>query len=380
MAIAMPKKRLFPALYGKSSKGRIKVWKIAVTGLMDGTANIVTTHGYEDGKQQEAVVHIEEGKNIGRANATTPYSQACSEAESKWNKKKDKKYFESKEELNKPQLPLPMLAFDYKKRGSDIEYPAYTQPKLNGIRCLASVGHDEVSYRSREGKLFSVLDHLTAHLLKLGHKGIILDGELFSRRLTFQEISSAVKRMQLDTLKLEFWIYDIILDMSFAERYGVLTSLDLSNPLILVPTIVVKTEKGMLKLHDGFTKAKYEGTIVRNMAGLYKADYRSADLQKYKDFVDDEFRIIGAKDGEGKDRGAVTWICVTKGGEEFPCVPNGTYPERRVWWIHRTDYLGKMLTVRYQNLSDNRKVPVFPKGIGIREGSFDAAGKFTPDF
>ncbi len=380
MAIEAPKKRIFPALYGKSSRGQIKVWRISVTGLMDGTAKIVTMHGLEDGKQQEAVVHILEGKNIGRANATTPYSQACSEAESKWNKKKDKKYVSDKKDLDKPQLPLPMLAFDYRERGKDIEWPAYIQPKLNGIRCLATTGAAKVSYRSREGKIFKWLEHLTVPLLELGHRGIILDGELFSRTLTFQEISSAVKRMQADTLKLEFWIYDIVMDMSFAERLGVLNSLDLHKPLILVPTITVKDEDYMLKVHDNFVSKKYEGTMIRNMAGAYKRDFRSADLQKYKDFIDDEFLITGAKDGVGKDRGAVTWICVTGDGEEFECVPNGTYAERRKWWIHRTDYLGKMLTVRYQNLSDNRHVPVFPKGIGIREGTFDVHGHFTPDF
>jgi len=359
--------KMFPKLYGKSSKGVIKVWRISVKKLADGTAQMITRHGYEDGAEQESIVKVTKGKNIGRSNETSPYAQACSQAESKWNKKQDKRYFTDKKELDKKQAPLPMLAHDYKKRGKDIEWPALIQPKLNGIRCLATVGKNSVSYLSREGKLFTTLGHLSKPLLRLGHKNMILDGELFTRKLTFQEISSAVKRLQEDTLLLEFWVYDIVMDGPFAERLGTLEAFDLKKPLILVPTVSAKNENVMLKLQDNFVLKGYEGTIIRNMMGSYKAQYRSADLQKYKDFFDEEFKIVGAKDGVGKDEKAVTWICVTEEGEEFECVPNGTYPQRRKWWKDRTKYFGKMLTVRYQNLSDDRNVPVFPKGIAVRD-------------
>jgi hypothetical protein len=39
---------------------------------------------------------------------------------------------------------------------------------------------------------------------------------------------------------------------------------------------------------------------------------------------------------------------------------------------------GKMLTVRYQQRSDDN-IPIFPVGIGIREGTIDKDGNFKPD-
>jgi len=125
----------WPILYGKASTGKIKTWKIWVEKNSDGTATIHTDHGYEDGEIQRAMVKVATGKNIGRSNETTPYEQAVSEAAAKWEKKKDKKYVAKRADLKKvAEQPLPMLAHDFKKRGKAIEWPAYVQPKLNGIR------------------------------------------------------------------------------------------------------------------------------------------------------------------------------------------------------------------------------------------------------
>ena len=38
----------------------------------------------------------------------------------------------------------------------------------------------------------------------------------------------------------------------------------------------------------------FEGAIIRNMDGLYTFIHRVDDLQKYKEFFDAEFKIIGA--------------------------------------------------------------------------------------
>jgi DNA ligase-1 len=122
----------------------------------------------------------------------------------------------------------------------------------------------------------------------------------------------------------------------------------------------------MLGLHKQFTNNGFEGTIIRNKKGVYKVGHRSADLQKYKDFFDDEYKIVGAHEGVGKAKGAVTWICVTEAGEEFDVVPKGSMEKRQEWWRDREKYFGEMLTVKYQNLTADRKVPYLPSGLAIR--------------
>lgn len=367
-------KKTFPTLYGQSSTGKVKIWKIWVEGNKDGTATIFTDHGYEEGEIQRATVTVYTGKNVGRTNETTPFEQACAEAESKWNKKCDKKYFPNRKDAvgkKKDRILLPMLAHDYKKRGHDIDWPAYVQPKLNGIRCLAKkVDEGTIHYTSRGGKDFTTLEHITPHLLKLMRVGDVLDGELFTRHLTFQEIVAAVKREKTeneDTVKIEFWIYDCIQDATFDERYKYLGKiLKGQGPTVLVPTLLAKDELQMQKLHAQMVDTGYEGTIVRNMYGIYRCDYRSADLQKYKDFIDEEFTIVGGKEGVGKDEGAVTFICETEEGKRFDCRPRGTYEQRRSWWNRLRKLEGLKLTVRYQTRSDDG-IPIFPVGIALRD-------------
>jgi len=357
----------WPVLYGMASTGKIKVWRVQVKKNQNGSADIITKHGYEDSDElQQAVVKVTVGKNIGRSNETSPYEQACSEASSKWEKKM-KRYATSKKGL-KDQKILPMLALDYKKRFKSIEYPALGQPKLNGVRCLAhKVSRYAMEYTSREGEIFTTLDHLSPHLLKVLGIGERLDGELFTQELDFEDICSAVKRLQENTLLLEFWAYDIVQDKPFNDRTKYVRKAKLEAPLILVPTVPIADEEAMLKLQEEFVANGFEGTIIRNMLGVYKAGHRSKDLQKYKDFEDDEFEIIGAHDGVGKAAGAVTWICVTAAGEEFDVVPKGSMEKRQKWWRNREKIFGKMLTVKYQNLTADRKVPYLPSGLAIRD-------------
>lgn len=365
-----------PRLYAKASNGKVKFWSIRITNGPRGPrvdwGHICVWWGYvgqDDDKTQFASRWVETGKNIGKKNETTAFEQACFDAESMWNKKKDKKYVE--DPSGKSDILLPMLAHTFTKRKHDIEWPALTQPKLNGIRCLArKVSKTEMKYTSREGKTFTTLDHLTPDLLKIMAVNEVLDGELFTRELTFQQISSAVKRLQDNTAKIQLWVYDMVDPVPFSVRrtvYHKMVTGAKSDLLVSVLCQEAADETEVMQLHDHHAFNGFEGIIVRNTAGVYRGTHRSKNLQKHKNFIDEEFEIIGYHDGDGKDEGAVTWVCITKQGEEFDCTPNGTYPQRRQWWKDRKKYVGKMLTVRYQNLSDDRNVPVFPKGIIIRD-------------
>ena len=79
-----------PMLYGVSRIGKVKQWQPAVQGNEDGTATIIIHSGYVGGKIREIPKLIKKGKNIGKSNETTPFNQAVSEIESKWNGKRIK--------------------------------------------------------------------------------------------------------------------------------------------------------------------------------------------------------------------------------------------------------------------------------------------------
>ena len=107
--------------------------------------------------------------------------------------------------------------------------------------------------------------------------------------------------------------------------------------------------------------------MLRNVNGFYQENYRSNDLMKYKEFFEDEYKIVGFKEATGRDSGTVIWECETKDGTRFSVRPKGTLDARREWFANGEKYVGKKLTVIFQELSE-MGVPRFPVGKAIRDG------------
>ena len=361
-----------PELFARSSTGKIKMWQVSVHDDKDGSGvYIKKRYGYVDAKIQENVKFVRKGKNIGKSNETTPWEQALLDAQSAWQSKKDQKYIEEiPGEIDYTGILLPMLAQTFQTRKHNIKYSAFIQPKMNGVRCLATkVSTEEVEYTSRNGKTWSYLSHLSPPILSTIRVGETLDGEIFHPEWTFQEIVRNVKKERETTKELQFWIYDKAVPLlTFEQRLDWL-NLHIPNDdlrLVLVPTTEISCEEDVYKHHDIYVKEGFEGIIIRNKDGLYKFDHRSKDLQKYKKFFDKEFLIVGGKEGTGLEEGCVIFICQTKDKNTFSVRPKGSRELRRVWLQNIDKIIGKSLTVRYQEMSEDN-IPIFPVGIAIRD-------------
>lgn len=365
----------FPHLFAKSSTGKIKEWWPEVT-TEDNKVYLLVTSRYIDGKKTTSRKEIH-SKNKGRSNETSPFEQACNEAKSKMNKKIDEGYVLDQSELEEQQLLLPMLAHPFNKRKHNIEYPAYVQPKLNGVRNLAAAD----KYITRKGKTYDTLSHLDADRDKLLAiiKCKALDGEVYKKGWTFQEIIRAVKKYREGiSEKLEYWVYDMIdCDMDFYDRYQTLKNafttagatvegqlLRLGN-IVLVPSYTVHNEENIMSWQKEFVKDDFEGTIIRNWKGGYELKNRSKNLQKYKDMQDSEFDIVGGEEATGNDKGTVIFICKTA-ERTFSVRPKGSRETRAKWLRELDSIIGKQLTVRYQELSEEG-VPIFPVGLAVRD-------------
>lgn len=365
-----------PALQGDTLTGKTKLWSIEVRH-QDGHGVIVTTHGYKDGKMQVSEKVITEGKNIGKKNQTTPFDQAVAEARTAWTKKRESSYAPIDEEVDEEvsrgkgiddSIPLPMLAHDYNKRGKSIQFPCFVQKKFDGTRC---VGVPQKGLFSRNRKSYPHMEHIVAELNRLPST-MILDGELYSDTLTFQEIVGLVKR---ETLKagdeemqkqIQFHVYDLINEMPYVQRYANLQMLFRRykfKHLVLVKTEHCESEEKMKEMHAQYVTDGYEGIMLRNKDGLY-ANNRSIHLQKYKEFFDMECDIVGFKEGEGAEAGCVIWICELD-GKTFACRPRGSREEREELFEKGADFIGNQLTVRYQEKTDDGLLR-FPVGIAIR--------------
>lgn len=367
-----------PTLYGKDTSGKTKQWSASI--FTNGSvARYTVQYGQVDGKIQSTSRDFTEGKNIGKANETTPLQQCTNEIKKKWSDKKEKERYAEDDESDNTQTKIfPMLAHVYDpksktKTKNPIVYPCFVQPKLDGLRCLIYMANGTIITQSRTGGIFTTMNHI-----KVGLKPffdvwptVILDGELYTNKYPFEELVGLIKRKQVDDPRIaqvHFHIYDIVSLEGYAERRQFI----LDNRSLFPATFeIVKTEEA-IKIEDFKTKFTeyvqegYEGIMLRNKKGPYVSN-RSHDLQKYKEFEEDEFVIVGFKEAEGRDSGTVIWRCATKTGDEFDCRPVGSVEHRKALFQNARKNIGKLLTIKYQELSE-KGIPRFLSGKSIRDG------------
>jgi len=389
----------FSTIYGRDKHNKIKIWKAAVHIDPTGKAIATIEHGYMDGKLQTTTREYMEGKNIGKKNETSALQQCIQETERKHQDKIEKEgYTKSLDEPTTNSTPTvyPMLAHKYdpntnSSKKKTIDFPCFVQPKLDGLRCIVYLdANQKLKFQSRTGSTFIGLAHIEKTLIPLFSQDptLILDGELYTDQMPFEELAGLIKKKSFsDTdlyrvLKIQYHVYDMVDDNTkpFVERFEhlhrIFSQRDPTNPmdppiLQLVQTIsVLNFEEFKVRFTD-YVEQGYEGIMLRNIRGLYQQGHRSHDLQKYKEFLEDEYRISGFKEGDGRDKGTIIWVCLTPDGREFSVRPRGSIEKRRQLYesanVDPDRYIGQYLTVIYQELSEYG-VPRFPVGKDVRVG------------
>lgn len=309
------------------------------------------------------------GKNGGKRNETSDCEQAILEAWSMWKKKKD----------TTKMVIFPMLAHDYRKHSKKMILPFGVSKKIDGIRSIAEWDGDVVM-TSRTGKPFTFLENIKrdVEMIYKRFPDIIFDGEIYSHEISFSRISGAVRKTKSkssDDDMLEYWIFDIVNEDNYKGRMKTLKDIEryynglkTYKRLRFVYYEEVVSRDDMKWWHSKYVEEGFEGIICRNLDGKYMKKFRSYDLQKYKDFEDNEYKIVAVKEGRGSDKGAIIFECEW-GDNTFDVRPRGTIERRKDMWGCKEEYIGKMLTVRHQNtgIQEEGGMPRFPVGIDIRD-------------
>jgi ATP-dependent DNA ligase len=365
-------------LYKVNARGKLSQWRTWTEGSV-----CLCEHGQVGGK---LIVNRKEctPKNVGRSNETTAEEQAIIESKAMWHKKRYRNGYAPLHEVESGTSNKfsPMLAADYD--GQRVKnWPVYCQPKLDGIRGIY-----------RDGKLVSRRDLNFPHFaaikaeLKLVVQNIrdeldtdpILDGELFSRDITFSDITSIVrttKNIHPREDEIQYWIYDIVLDLPYDERYSILQRHINGEHLRLIDSYKAYDNREVQEFYGDFVDEGYEGAIIRELGPGY-IQSRTRALSKLKATDTAEYEIVGATHSiGGQEDGAVVWIVRGKRNNrddyvEFRVRPKGTIEERRQLYEYRDQYIGKMLTVSFQGYTDisdtcGGGIPRMPVGIAIRD-------------
>ncbi len=368
-----------PVLFKRTSTGAVQQWQIRVEPHDDGTATIITTHGQVDGQQQEARDHIKEGKNPGKRNETTAQEQAIAEATAKWTKQLERNHYgRTVAESEMKKACAPMLAHVFQDHADKVIWGdsehLHVQPKFDGHRCLAFCDDTgQVKLFSRKATEIVTCPHLIEQRSRLMTPGCAFDGELYIHGVSLNTIGSYIKRAQDGSADLCFMLYDQMSPDSFRDRFAVLQQrYDRGDhPHIhLARTQPVDTTDAAEEFQAEAIDNGYEGAMLRHGTKGYEAGKRSQSLLKMKTFVDDEFVIVGCREGRGTYAGMAVFECVTSADNKFDVTAPGTHEEKRAAWENHQQYLGKKLTVKFQRYTDTAEpVPFLPVAKGFVDAS-----------
>lgn len=351
-----------PTLYKRNKTGSVQEWTIEIEGN-----KYRTIYGQVGGALIEGDWTVCEGKNSGRANSTTPEQQALSQAESLYTKQKDKNYVEDMSKIDTLKFNPPMLAKDYTKMKVKPEFPVFCQPKLDGIRCVAT----KDGLFTRNGKPILGVPHIQRNLQRFFELNpeTELDGELYNHKLkdNFEKIVSMVRKAnpsednkKLSESLVEYWVYDVRKPVKFSERLEFLKS-RVSNyytQVRVVWTYTVNRQEELDEIYGQYLADGFEGQMIRTDTPYEFV--RSKALLKRKEFQDAEFTVIEILEGEGKRSGIAGAVRLKdKEGNIFKSSIEGDMGFCGKLLKDKDNYVGKTVTVRFQNYTD-AGIPRFP--------------------
>lgn len=362
-----------PGLYARTNTGAVQTWIIEIF-----ENKYRTHHGQLDGAIQTTEWTVCKGKNIGKANGTSNTDQALKDAKALWKKKKESGYFDNINNIDTFTFTEPMLAKQYEDYIDVLKYPIYSQPKLDGIRCICK----KDGMWSRNGKSIVSAPHVLKDLQPFFEKfpDVILDGELYCDKLfnNFNKICSLVKKtkptnddLQESASTIQYWVYDWVSNKNFSERNKDVDSYVSNTKTIRrVSTHFVQTTTQLNQLYEKYVEEGYEGQMVR-LDKPYE-NKRSKYLLKRKEFADGEFTIRGIFEGEGNKTSMAGYMTfINHKGIEFRSNIKGDREYLRELWKNKGEYIGKTATVKYFNLTPGDEIPRFPYVINIDREQYE---------
>jgi len=252
--------------------------------------------------------------------------------------------------------PALLLAQSYHE---GVDLSAYwVSEKLDGVRAL----WDGTQFISRGGQPIHAPDWFTA-----GFPPLALDGELWIKRGSFEQLSGTVRQRQPDPAawrEVRFMVFDAPeIAAPFGERWRQLQQLfavQSNSYLALVEQFRVADHAELMTRLEAVVQAGGEGLMLHRDDSEYRAG-RSADLLKVKPYQDAEATVLAHLPGQGKYSGMLGAVLVRdENGREFRLGSGFTDAERR-----DPPPIGSVVTFKFRGYT-NKGTPRFASFWRIR--------------
>jgi len=248
---------------------------------------------------------------------------------------------------NKPKLLLLKVYHDQNITGWVMS------EKLDGIRAYWDGQH----LISRGGKII----HAPKWFLK-DYPPFAIDGELWTKRGDFENISSIVrdKTASEDWKYIKHYIFEVPnAEGNLSKRLFKVQAYE-SSIIKIIPQYDIKNKADMKNFLNFVEQKGGEGIVVRDPKALY-INKRTSKALKIKSFLDDECKVVGIKDGNGKFQNMMGSLeCVLSDGTHFNIGSGFTKQERK-----HPPKVGEIVTFKYKEMTKYHK-PRFPVFLRIR--------------
>lgn len=374
-------------LYKVDSRGKIRFWKISLDWE---NCCLITETGLVDGKISKSrypVILNQSNRNEYDQMSTNFYTRL-----------RDKLKLDFREEYPSHRDAqgklVQQLGYHNRiqllgefKAAVITEWPVFCQAKIDGFRAISFRKNGELKMISRKSTEFSHLDHLRTRISQLLEElapyGVdALDGELYIHGMSFQKLSSCIRKVKTvhpENRRISYRIFDFIptaggelAQKPYLERYQLLAKFlplggdqgEIPDPgeVTLLPAYTANSLEDIDLQHSVFLAGGYEGSVVRK--NLPHRVGRSEDALKYKNFDDAEGTIVEVEDGVGKDAGLAIFKLQSDSGAIFSCRPRASDDDRREWFLRKNELVGKRYTYRFMGFSQDN-VPRHPIGVGF---------------
>lgn len=254
------------------------------------------------------------------------------------------------------QTPALMLAKVYQPGISLQDY--WVSEKLDGVRAYWNGRH----FISRQGNVFHAPEWFVAPLPTTA-----LDGELWSGRGKFEQLSGIVRRQlpdDSDWHDIKFMAFDLpdnpqYFDGRLARLKKIIGNINVPH-ILLVKQVKVSTHEALMKKLDDIVQLGGEGLMLHSGSSAYK-NGRSDDLLKLKKYLDAEAVVIKHLSGKGKYKGMLGSMLVETMDEKRFKIGSGFSDAQR----KNPPAIGSTITYKYFGLT-NKGIPRFASFLRSR--------------
>ena len=292
-----------------------------------------------------------------------------------------------------------MKARPYSQKNlNNIEFPAISQRKCDGARCLAIINDGDVKLISSSSNEYYDLNALREEVNYFGDN-IVLDGELLvvdshEKVLSRKEGNGILNRSLHNTISNEdadmvrYVIWDIIPindynnDVGtepYYKRFSEMTKIVEKNNLkrisVVESKIVYSKEDALSHFREMIGRGE-EGTILKNLSTVWE-NKKSKNCVKFKIILQSTLKMIEFIEGSEKYTGSLGAIlCESSEGKVQVKVGSGfTDDDRKNIWQHRNEYRNKFIEIESNGiiLAEDGTYSLFlPRFVEIREDKLEA--------